>query len=172
MIDFEIQRCSRRCAATDREFAPGEVFHSVLVADGAEVVRRDYCAAAWQGPPENAIGHWKSRMPEANAKKAHWAPNDVILHFFQQLEGVADQQDLRYVLALLLVRRRIVRLEEPAEESVAEGAGKPESPLPEQLLLLNPRDDVQYRVSVVQPAPERIRQIQEELARLLFADAA
>ena len=57
-MDYEIQRCTRRCAATEREFAPGEEFFSVLVAEGAELRRLDYCAEAWEGPPENATGNW------------------------------------------------------------------------------------------------------------------
>ena len=56
MLDFEIRRSGRRCAKTDREFRQGEVFYSVLIPEGSEVQRYDYCHEAWQGPPENAIG--------------------------------------------------------------------------------------------------------------------
>ena len=55
MIDYEIQRCTRRCAATDRELKDGETCYSVLVAEGAAVVRRDYSAQAWQGPPDQVV---------------------------------------------------------------------------------------------------------------------
>ena len=40
-MEFDVQRCSRRCAETDREFRPGESFFSVLLPEGADVVRRD-----------------------------------------------------------------------------------------------------------------------------------
>ena len=60
-MDFEVQRFTRRCAATDRELAPGELFYSVLLAEGAEVVRHDYAAEAWNGPTVRAApGWWKS----------------------------------------------------------------------------------------------------------------
>ena len=36
MLDFEVQRCTRRCAATDRELKPGETFYSTLVVVGAK----------------------------------------------------------------------------------------------------------------------------------------
>lgn len=160
MLDFEIQRCSRRCAATDRELTPGEWFYSVLLAEGGDVVRRDFAADAWQGPPEEAIGWWKSQMPSPDAKKMHWAPNDVMLHYFEQLEGREDKQDVRYVLALLMVRRRIMKLEESVTEDEQE-----------ILVLYCPRNENQYRVPVVNPTPEQVEQIQEELAQLLFADA-
>ncbi len=86
-MDFEVQRFTRRCAATDRELAPGELFYSVLLAEGAEVVRHDYAAEAWNGPPVEALGWWKSQLPAADAKpkKPQWAPNDVMLRLFDEL---------------------------------------------------------------------------------------
>ena len=47
VFDFEIQNCTRRCAETDRELKPGDVYYSVLIADGASIVRRDYAEDAW-----------------------------------------------------------------------------------------------------------------------------
>ncbi len=52
MLDFEIQRCTRRCAKTDRELAAGETYYSVLISTGGKVERRDYSAEAWEGSPE------------------------------------------------------------------------------------------------------------------------
>ena len=161
-MDFEIQRCSRRCARTDRDLKRGETFYSMLMAEGAAVVRYDYCEEAWEGPGENAIGWWKAHMPDPSARKLHWAPNDVMLRYFEQLEGQDDRQDVRYVLALLLIRRRIVRL----EEQFADQQGR------EVITLYCPRNENEYRVPVVIPSDERIGEIQEELARLLFAKAA
>jgi hypothetical protein len=161
MLDFEVQRCTRRCAKTDRELNPGETFYSVLAAEGAEVVRRDFCEAAWEGPPEGAVGWWKSQMPELNAKKMHWAPNDVMLHYFEQLEGQADKQDVRYVLALLMIRRRVVRL----EDTETDDTGR------ELLVLYCPRNENEYKTAVVMPNDQRAAEIQEELAQLLFANA-
>ena len=111
LLDFEVQRCTRRCAATDRALEPGDVCYSVLEVSGADVVRKDFCAEAWNGAPEAAFGWWKSRMPEPTAKKIKLAPNDVLLELFDQLADRPDQQDLRYVLTLLLVRRRVLRVD-------------------------------------------------------------
>jgi hypothetical protein len=141
--------------------APGEQFYSALVSEGAELVRLDYSVDAWRGPPQNALGWWKSRMPVASEKRMHWAPNDVMLELFEQLEEQPDKQDMRYVLALLLVRRRVMRLEE--KELDANGA--------EVLVLYCPRRETSYRALERAPQESRIDEIQEELARLLFADA-
>lgn len=161
MFDFEIQRSSRRCAKTDREFAPGEPFISVLVSDGAQIVRHDYAREAWDQPPANAIGWWQCHMPEPNAKRAHWAPNDVLLHYFEQLAGDEAQADVRYVLALLMIRRRIVRLEDTQRDEQGR----------EALVLFCPKNETEYQVTVREPTGGRVREIQDELTRLLFADA-
>ena len=160
MLDFEVQRCSRRCQKTDRELQPGETFYSVLVAAGAEVLRQDYAADAWEGPPADAVGWWKAKMPDGQGRRIHWAPNDVLLHYFQQLEGCAEQADMRYVLTLLMIRRRIVRLEDTDRDETGR----------EVLVVFCPRNEVEYRVPVVTPDRQRTQQIQEELARMLFAD--
>lgn len=161
MIEYEIQRCTRHCATTHRELAPGEAFYSTLTAEGSSVVRHDYSAEAWQGPPAGVLGWWKARMPQRDARKLHWAPNDVMLELLETLEPRDDMQDLRYVLALLLIRRRVVRLEDTEQDD----AGR------EVSVLYCPRRETTYRVPTVMPSDERTVEIQEELARLLFANA-
>jgi len=159
MIDYEVQRCTRHCATSGRELKVGEVYYSALVARGARVVRLDYSADAWQGPPEGALGWWKSQVPGRDAKKLHWAPNEVMLELLEQLEAQPDKLDMRYVLALLLIRRRVVRLEETDSDERRR----------EVLVLYCARRETTYKVAVVVPGEERTRQIQDELSRLLFA---
>jgi uncharacterized protein YbaR (Trm112 family) len=161
MIDYEVQRCTRHCATTGRELQPGEEFYSTLVAEGARVARRDYSIEAWQGPPSGVLGWWKSHIPLRTAKKLHWAPNDVMLDLLENLELQSDKKDMRYVLSLLLVRRRVLRLEE--SERLEGGS--------EVSVLYCPRRENTYRVETTMPSDERIAEIQQELAHLLFADA-
>ena len=156
-MDYEIQRCTRRCATTGREFAPGETYYSVVVAEGADLKRYDYSAEAWQGTPEGAVGWWKAQIPGAEPKRKHWAPNDVMLNFFDELQQQPDKQDMRYVLTLLLVRRRVFRVEE--EENDQQGH--------EELVVYCPRRDTSYRIPAIMPDAARVTEIQEELARLL-----
>jgi hypothetical protein len=158
-MDFEIQRCTRRCAASGQELAPGEVFFSVLRRHGAELVRADYASDRWAGPPDDCIGWWKSRMPDRDAGRVKLAPNDVLLQLFQQLEAVPDKQDMRFVLALLLVRRRVLQVDESSGDD------------PNYMTLFCPRDESTYRVANLMPDEGRIEQIQEELARVLYPDS-
>ncbi len=161
MLDFEVKRCTRRCASTERELVPGEPFFSVLTTVAGEIVRHDFSVEAWPGPPDDAIGWWKSQMPDPNDKKLDWAPSDIILHYFQQLLEREEVADTRYVLALLMIRRRLLRLEETEETENGQ----------QVLVLFCPKNEAEYRIAVSDPTPERIAVIQDELAQLLFAQA-
>jgi len=155
-MEYEIQHGGRKCSKTGREFSPGETYYSVLVFEQGQWKRYDYAAEAWQGPPPDAFGWWKSQVPQTAARK-HWAPNDVMLDFWDQLADEPDKQDIRYVLTLLLIRRRVFRLE--SEQRLADGR--------ELLVVYCPRREVVYQVPAVVPEQARIRQIQEELTALL-----
>jgi hypothetical protein len=162
MLDFDIQRCSRRCSVTDRELKNGETCYSALVPQGGEVARLDYSAEAWPGPPENAIGWWKSTVVDPNQGRPHWAPNDVMLNYFERLLEDPAAEDARYVLALLLVRRRIARVERTEHDA----AGR------EQLVIFCPRNEREYSVAEAMPSEERAQQIQQQLAELLQTHGA
>ncbi len=162
MMDYEVQRCTRHCAKTGRELSPGETIYTTLVTEGGRVQRLDYAAEAWNGPPEGILGWWKSRLPARDAKKLHWAPNDVMLELLAELEGRPEKSDFRYVLSLLLVRRRVLRLEETETEPTGQ----------EVSLLYCPRNEKTYRVTTEDPSPERVREIQQELASLLIAGSS
>jgi hypothetical protein len=171
LLDFEVQRCTRRCAATDRALEPGELSYSVLEVQGAEVVRKDFCSEAWSGAPESALGWWKTRIPEPAAKKVKLAPNDVLLELFDELSDRPEQSDLRYVLTLLLIRRRVFRLETPVEPiGVTTPADLGRSR--EMMFVCCTKRDATYSVPAVMPDPARIDEIQQQLSELLIAGAA
>ena len=105
-VDYQVHRCTRHCTVSGREIRPGETFYSTLVVQGADVIRQDYAADAWSGPPEGVLGWWQSTLPTGDAKRVRWAPNDVMLDLVEEWSGVPERTDMCYVLALLLVRRR------------------------------------------------------------------
>ena len=159
MLEFDIQRFTRKCHASGRELAAGESFYSVLVADGPNVVRHDFAENAWQGPPENAVGWWKSQVPSAAAKKMQMAPGEVMLQYFQEIVDRPDKEDECYVLALLMIRRRVLR----HERTDTDEQGR------EIAVLQSPKNNAEYRTPVVMPSPERAVAIQAEFERLLYS---
>ncbi len=173
-LDFEVQRFTRRCFQTERDLAPGETFYSALFDEAGGVVRRDFCEDAWDGPPEDAISSWKSQVPAPTSTKVNWAPNDVMMHYFEKLEDQPDKADFRYVLTLLMIRRRILQFDADAvtDDEAGEAATSSDDTQPETMKVYFPRKDTTHAVLVADPAPERIDQIQEELARLFCSTGA
>ena len=161
MTEFEVQRRTRHCAKSGEAFQPGEFFFSALFVEGAETIRRDFSIEAWKGPPEEAIGWWKTHMPLPDANKTRWAPNDVMLDLFTRWASDEKRSDIRFVLTLLLIRRRVFR----QEDSSNIGTTK------ETMAVYCPRNQLRYEVPVVTPSGERAIEIQEELGTLLFAGA-
>lgn len=100
-------------------------------------------------------------MPTREAKKGQLAPNEVLLQLFAELENIPEKADMRYVLALLLVRRRVLREEEVEHDETGH----------EVMRVYSPRDENTYQVDVATPDDQRTEEIQGELARLLYAEA-
>lgn len=157
-MDFDIRKCTRRCAASDRELAPNEVFYSVLVREGADLVRRDFAESAWEGAPEGTVGCWKSQMPSPEAKRLKLAPNEVMLALLEELESQESKQHLRYLIALMLVRRRAAQL---IDTELIEGR---------EHLVIQPAKQSELRVLVAEPIhAAHAEQLQDELTSLLYA---
>jgi hypothetical protein len=118
MTDYQIQPNTRHCAASGRELRAGEKFYSVLSQEGGKLVRRDYAAEAWRGPPEGAFSFWSGRVPTPETGRKLRIDDDLLADCFQRLEGQTEpaQVNFRYVVALLLMRRKRFRFEEARVE--------------------------------------------------------
>jgi hypothetical protein len=163
-MDFEVERPSKVCAASGRELAPGETFYSVLVRTTEGLKRMDYSVEAWTSPPADAVASWKSQVPIETHRKPRMAPNDVLLELFDELAHTPESAELRYVLALLMIRRRLFKLEETIAADKKAG-------VEETLVLHCARRDETYRVPVLMPDERRMNELQAQLQTLLFADA-
>lgn len=115
--EFRVSRCTRQCHTQQRPLREGEWYYSVVTEVDDEYVRRDYSAESWTGPPADVVGWWKSRMPKADARKAVLAPPEVLVDLLRQMAHVPASVKSRYLLALMLMRRRIVRSATPSSEN-------------------------------------------------------
>jgi hypothetical protein len=114
MTEYQIQPNTRRCAATGRELLPGQPYYSVLLDEAGKLVRKDYSREAWQGPPPGAFSFWAGRISPPQSRRRPPIDDDLLADCFQRLEGQTEpgRLNFRYVLALLLMRRRRLRFEE------------------------------------------------------------
>jgi len=157
-MDLKLQRPQTQCAATGRAFAAGDLVCSVLLRRNGTIERVDFAAEAWSGPPADAIAWWRCRHPAAQDAGREPAPADALLDALEALEDSPDEP-LRYLLALQLVRRRVLRMPDTRE-----GHDDPDA-----LVLTCRRRGRDYRVRVAAAVDEGV---EERLAGLLWSGEA
>ena len=165
MEDYSIQNSGTgECCLTHRAFAPGEEFVSILFELNGNFVKKEYSMEAWkEQKPENFHAMWISRMPvpQSEAKRSRTAVNDLLLAMFDQLRTQCEAPDKLYVLSLLLVRRRIMRIDDQFDENT-----------PNQLRLYSPFRDEYYQIPAVSPNVQRQTEIQAELTEILTGNVS
>ena len=114
MTTFDIQGPARVCAVSGRELKPGDRYFAALADEDGKFVRRDYAADAWAGPPAGAVAYWAGRVPASDAARKPTFNDGLLADCFQHLAGAAepDRVNFRYVVALLLMRRKRLKFED------------------------------------------------------------
>lgn len=117
VMDFNLRSVSRVCAGTGEPLIGGTECWSVLVEVGGKLVRQDYSTEFWEGPPDGAIGYWKAHVPaESEADRRKIDPDSLFDYFAELCESPNPaEQEFQYVLALLLLRKKRLILEESIE---------------------------------------------------------
>jgi hypothetical protein len=159
-FELEIKNFSRICTASSRAIYPGEVYFSVLEASGHEFVRHDYCVEAWAGPPEECVGWWRSRVPTKDDNQPRLAPTEVMLNLFEALSERPAETEFRYLLGLLLLRRRVLRRDDSSRDDQ----------LREVLQLHCQSRSKDYELVVAEPVAERAVQLQQQMLNLLYGN--
>lgn len=157
-MDYKIQPITRRCTASGRELKPGEKFYSALIEEGNHFKRVDYSPEGWQGAPPGAFSFWMGKVPPANQEARPRIDDDLLEECFQRLEGQSEPGKLnfRYVVALLLVRRKRLKF----DRTVAGPEG-------EQIHLRCPRTGASCTVLNPRLTDEEMTAVQEEVFKVL-----
>ena len=185
MRQFDIKRGARKCCVTEQLFGPGVFFYSALLETSDGAIRNDYSCDAWknspwsqtEGQPQQAsqdtsstdhfadqslIGWWKQRVPDLDSGKVYWAPDHVLIAWFDSLYarqsgGNIDQNETTWVMALLLMQKRLL-------------ASQDRDPDGDVLYLVNKKTNQEYALHEPEIDEQRIDAIQSELAEQLFSD--
>lgn len=115
MNGYELGRPTRRCAASGRELAVGESYVAALVdQDGAaRPARLDFSLQAWSAEPrpiseDRLIGSWKTTVHAHGERPKPILDDETMLELFEATADDPRRAGLRLVLALMLVRRRVL----------------------------------------------------------------
>src|SRR5215510_3800623 len=116
--EWEIKCRARCCARTGRSFEEGEYFYTLLYRDGDGFRREDISEQAWRERNENIepFSFWRSRYEAPAPPPPEPLPKGDAERLLRRLIAKADpcSENARYILALMLERKRILR---PIESS-------------------------------------------------------
>jgi hypothetical protein len=159
MSDWKFRRRQGWCSACETRFAEGDRHVSALLIQGEELCREDHCLACFgQRSSQGDLFFWYTRH---HAKKRALALDlSTLEQLFLQLEGRLEPRvrELRYVLCLLLMRKRRLKLDRVLRGSEGEG---------ESMLCHRPRRKEALRVFVFDFTPERMQVLRGDLVGLL-----
>ncbi|MHA3773608.1 hypothetical protein ACXR0O_18895 [Verrucomicrobiota bacterium sgz303538] len=112
--DWTIQGRATQCAVTGEPFKDGEFFYTLLFDEVSGYRREDLSDAAWKARPEDApqpFSFWRSKFevpppaaPEALGKQT---AEDLLRRYMS--ENTPEHRNVRYILALMLERKRLFK---------------------------------------------------------------
>jgi hypothetical protein len=146
---YEVARPQGRCGVCSNSIEPGTKYVAALSETPAGFVRLDCCLGCW-APNErkDVVAFWQTLMPRGEQKKKVFVDDTVLCELFERLGTVTEPAKLsfRFVLGLILMRKRLVlyestRVDGDREVWIVRMKGRDD-----MLELLNPKlDETQIR---------------------------
>lgn len=159
--EWRFRRRQDGCSSCERRFEEGERHASALSIHSEDVVREDVCSACWNArTTTHEVFFWMTR--HSSDRRAVHLDLATLEQFFLQLQNRTEEKlvQVRYVLALLLMRKRRLKLERIVRDSAAG----------EAMVVRRPRHKETFLVSVFDFSAERLETLKAEL-RALFDGA-
>ena len=164
--DYSVSKSSRTCARTGRLLEPDEACVATLCEnETGQLERQDYALDAWSDDnrPEGFFSMWRTKVPADDGPRRLFLDDEALVDLFTRLEGEErrDRQAFRYVLGLVLLRKRLLRFEGRRESDQG------------QISLLRPRGQSEGApMEVLDPglSDEDIVAVHEQLGEILHGD--
>ena len=110
--EWAIKHRSDACTATQRPFAPGEYFYTLLFREADGFRREDLSEEAWSARNENIrpFSFWKSRYEPPPPAPPEALPKETAEELFRRLVAAENAPpNACYVLAAMLERKRVLK---------------------------------------------------------------
>jgi len=160
--EWKIAKSNQACVLCGAKFGAAQAYFSALFEQGSSFERRDYCATCFkEHRPADVYSFWRTAVPEEEEGKPRRPVLDAesVLEFFRRLGEERDPRRIsfRFVLALMLARKKVLKLERNAR--AADGA--------EVLVFVERRSGERHEVPSLQMDETALAAASEELGRLL-----
>ncbi len=162
---YDVARATGCCAATGASIEPGSSYVATLCErEGEEGFDRlDYSTQAWERGerPARLFSSWRTTMPEPGGKAKTLVDDEVLLNLFHRLADDQQPQRIayRFVLALILLRKRLLKHDETKAQNGA------------SVWMMRLKGDPvdAPKVEVVDPnlSEEQVREVSDQLGEIL-----
>jgi len=114
MDEWEINKPLGQCHGTERKIEYGEEYFAALVDTEEGLKRQDFCADYWESQKPDVFCYWRTRLPDPGQKRQLFVDDQMLMAFFERLGKETEQEKInfRFVLALILMRKRILKYDE------------------------------------------------------------
>lgn len=120
--DWEIKSRAHVCARTGREFLPGDTFYTLLIREGDGFRREDLSEEAWESRNDNILpfSFWRSKYEPPAPPPPEPMPRDDAEGLLRRLVAENDPvyANVRFILALMLERKRLLRPMESQDDDI------------------------------------------------------
>jgi hypothetical protein len=118
--EWEIKGRGDRCTATGRDFVDGEFFYTLLFRERSGFRREDLCEEAYQqrDKKEKPFSFWRTKFEQAPPPEPETLAKETAEDLLRRLmaEEGAEHSNARYILALMLERKRTLKQIEVKKE--------------------------------------------------------
>jgi hypothetical protein len=135
---YSVSRPGGICAVTGEPIHAGETFHAALRETPIGLERVDVKLSAWDGlSKDHLLASWVTKMPSpTEEKKKLFVDDEVLVTLFERLADTTETVKVRFrfVLGLILMRKRLVTYDSQREERgesiwTVRVRGKPQQPM-------------------------------------------
>jgi len=112
--DWTIQSRSHQCSATGQPFQEGEHFYTLLYTEGGGYRREDICEEAFKSREEQKVqplSFWRSKYENPPTGEepvvSKQSAEDLLRSYMEQDDP--GHNNARYILALMLERKRVLK---------------------------------------------------------------
>ncbi|UCG48590.1 MAG: hypothetical protein JSU94_02205 [Phycisphaerales bacterium] len=122
MDQWEINKPLGQCSGSGKVIEPGQEYFGALVQTEEGLQRRDFSADYWEKEKPEVYCFWKTRLPHPEQKKQIFVDDEMLMAFFERLAAETERQRLefRFVLGLILMRKRLLKYDSKRTEDGAE----------------------------------------------------
>jgi hypothetical protein len=123
---IQVAKPGGTCAVSGRAIAAGERFMAAVRETPAGLERIDVAAEHWEAFDRSGLlAFWQTVMPRAEEKKKVFVDDEVLCTLFERLAEASEPAKIhfRFVLGLILMRKRLVLYDSTRHEEGPGGSG-------------------------------------------------